>query len=131
MRGFLLLGSILGTLVGWLFYAAHTARADRWVNAVTLVEWQGTNCVVATGPSLGNPYVLGTPSTTCMPGPYGAVHWAQWQQGGYSGQLVGVDPIMGANNWIRCTLYVNGSVEVSDFAAVGDGTDVTCLRVVN
>lgn len=130
MRGFLVLGSILALLVGWLFWAAPNAHA-RYITAVTVVEWQGTGCVVATGPSLGNPYLLGTPSTTCMGGPPGSVRWARWDQGGYSGQYIGVNPIMGANNWISCTLYVNGAIEVSDYASAGDGTDVTCLRVVN
>lgn len=130
MRGFVILGTILTSLVAWLFWAAP-AKADRYISAVAVVEWQGTGCVVATGPSLGNPYLVGTPSTTCTPGSYGSPRWARWDQGGYSGQFIGINPIMGANNWISCTLYVNGAVEVTDYAAAGDGTDVTCLRVVN
>ena len=130
MRGFLVLGSILAALVGWLFWAAP-ARAYAYVSASTLVEWQGTPCVTATGPSLGNPYVIGTPSVTCQPGPSGAVRWSRWDEVRSSGQYVGVNPIMGGNAWIRCTLFINGAVEVTDFAAAGDGTDVTCLRVVN
>lgn len=40
MRGFLVLGTILTSLVAWLFWAAP-AKADRHVGAVAVVEWQG------------------------------------------------------------------------------------------
>jgi hypothetical protein len=132
MRGFLILGTILASLVAWLFWAApHSQAYINQVSASTLVEWQGSSCVAATGPSLGNPYLLGSPSYTCQPGPPGAVRWARWDELRVSGQLVGVNPIMGDNNWIKCTLFINGAVEISDYAAAGDGTDVSCLRVVN
>lgn len=130
MRGFVALGSLLTVLVGWLCWAAP-ARAERYVHALAVVEWQGTNCVLASGPSMGNRYIIGTPSTTCVAGYYGAVHSASWDQNGYSGQYVGIDPIMGDNNWISCVVYVNGRVEKTDYASAGDGSDVNCLRVVN
>lgn len=131
MRGFIVLGSILGVLVAALFWAAPAKAYINQVSASTLVEWQGSSCVQATGGSVGNPYVLGTPSYTCQPGPVSAARWARWDEIRVSGQYVGIDPIMGDNNWIKCTLFINGAVEVSDYAARGDGTDVTCLRTVN
>lgn len=131
MKGFLVLGSILATLLAALFWAAPADAYVNQVSASTLVEWQGSPCVQATGPSVGNPYVLGTPSYTCQPGPSGAPRWARWDELRVSGQYVGVDPIMGDNNWIKCTLFINGAVEVSDYATRGDGTNVTCLRTVN
>ena len=130
MRGFLILSTILGALVAALFWASD-AHATRVVNASTVVEWAGTPCVAATGPSMGNPYVIGTPSVTCQPGPAGAPRWSRWDEVRASGQYVGVDPIMGGNAWISCALYINGALEMTDYAAAGDGTDVTCLRVVN
>ena len=122
---------VLGTVLSGLLWSAPLAEADYYVHALAVVEWQGTDCVIAAGPSMGNRYVIGTPSTTCMYGPFGSARWAQWDQSGYSGQYVGIDPIMGANNWIKCTVYVNGRIEKTDYASAGDGTDVNCLRVVN
>lgn len=48
MRGFLILGTILATLIGWLFWAAP-AKAYAYVSASTLVGWQGTLCVTTAG----------------------------------------------------------------------------------
>lgn len=127
-----MLFTILASLVAWLFWAApHSNAYVRQVSASTLVEWQGSSCVAAVGPSLGNPYVIGTPSYTCQPGPVGSSRWARWDELRVSGQYVGVDPIMGDNNWVRCTLFINGVLEMTDYADAGDGTDVTCLRTVN
>jgi hypothetical protein len=40
MRGFLILGTILGSLVVWLFWAAPSGRADSLTFVGTQVEWQ-------------------------------------------------------------------------------------------
>jgi len=50
-----------------------------------------------------------------------------------SGELIGVDPDIQASpgvTWASCTLYINGTPVVSDYASRGDGTDVNCLWVV-
>lgn len=131
MKGFAILSTILAALMGWAFYAADRAVALMQVSGTTVVQWQGTSCVAAQGAAFGNPYQMGRPSLTCDGGPVGMVHTATWNELRVSGQYIGVDPIMGANNWISCTLYVNGELVVSDHADAGDGTDVTCLQVVN
>jgi hypothetical protein len=47
---------------------------------------------------------------------------------GWTGELIGVDPILeGPLTWASCTLYVDGRVAKTSFAARGDGNDVSCL----
>ena len=49
-----------------------------------------------------------------------------------SGQYVGADPVIsGRVTWAGCSVVVNGVLEHADYADAGDGTDVTCLRVLN
>lgn len=129
MRGFLILVSILATLMVWLFWAAPSSHAYREVFAVTRVEWAGSNCIQAYGASQGNPYLIGSPVWTCVAP--SAPHWAEWAESRATGQIVGVDPEMGDNAWIKCTLYINGRVEYVDWATAGNGHQVSCLRYVS
>ena len=57
-------------------------------------------------------------------------HFAATQDYASSGQLVGVDPIMGNADRITCSLFVNNQLVVSDSANAGDGTDANCLRTL-
>jgi len=129
VRSFIVLGGILAGLVGWLFWAAADAHAYQTVRAVTRVEWSGSNCVQAYGASQSNPYLIGAPVWACDGN--GSPHWAEWVEYRGSGQVVGIDPEMGANDWIKCTLWINGRVEYADQATAGNGHQVSCLRVVN
>lgn len=131
MKGFAILSTILAALMGWAFYAADRAAALIQVSGTTVVQWQGSSCVAAQGAAFGNPYMKGSPSLTCSADPAGMVHTATWTELRVSGQYIGVDPIMGSNNWVSCRLYVDGALVVADHADAGDGTDVTCLQVVN
>lgn len=125
MRGFLVLFTILASLVAWLFWAAPDAAASRWVTAVTRVQWGDSPCVQVYGASQSNPWLIGAPIYQCGGGQ------AEWVEQRQSGQVVGIDPEMGANSWISCTLWINGAVEWSDSALAGDGNQVSCLRYVN
>lgn len=129
MRGFLILGGILATLVGALFWVAPRAGAYQTVYAVTRVEWAGSPCVQVYGASVGNPYLIGSPVWQCDSN--GSPHWAEWTESRASGQVVGIDPEMGNNSWIKCTLWINGRVEYVDYATAGNGHQVSCLRYVN
>ena len=67
-------------------------------------------CIEHSGASNGNPYVLcwamaipACPTRTPPPGTNTA-----------SGQLIGVDPIMGNADWISCTITVDGRYSYSD-----------------
>lgn len=125
MRGFLVLSTILASLIVWLFWAAPKGHAYQSVRAVTYVQWGGSPCVQIYGASVGNPYLIGSPIYECGGGQ------AQWVEYRSTGQVVGVDPEMGNNSWIACQLYVNGRLEYSDSANAGDGNQVSCLRYVN
>ena len=116
-------------------FASHADLADKQVTfarlsenayAYTTVTWGGTACIEHSGASNGNPYVLGH-GETCMP----YSHTAYWDEVRSSGQLIGVDPIMGNASWISCTITIDGRFSYSDYASRGDNTDVNCLRVVN
>ena len=47
-----------------------------------------------------------------------------------AGDFYGADPIMGDAIWIICSVYIYWVLQVSDYAAAGDGHDVTCLRIM-
>ena len=64
-----------------------------------------------------------------LPGDY-AGGWSEWLQYAGPGQSVGVDPNMGANTWVSCTVYVNGRLDYADYASRGDGTDANCEWVM-
>ncbi len=47
---------------------------------------------------------------------------------GWTGELIGADPILEAPaTWASCTLYVDGRVAKTSYAVRGDGNDVSCL----
>lgn len=129
MRGFLVLGTILTSLVAWLFWAAPS-RADTTVRALTRVEWQGTDCIAFFAASNADKRVVGYPTFDCTPGPAGAPRWAEWEQDRTRGELVGIDPVMDGNNWMRCTVWVNARVVATDLALASDRREVSCLRTV-
>lgn len=128
MKGFLVLSTILASLVSWLFWAAPDADAAP-VFAVTRVEWAGNPCVQVYGASQNNPYLIGAPVWQCDTTP--GMHWAEWVESRTTGQVVGVDPEMGGNAWISCTLWVNGRIEAHAEATAGNGVQVSCLRTVS
>jgi hypothetical protein len=130
MKGFLVLGTILVSLIVALFWAAPSKAFVRYVQATTRVEWQGTNCIAFFGASNAEPDVVGYPSFDCIPGTAGLPRWAEWEETRTTGQVIGIDPIMDNNNWMRCTLWVNAQVVVTDYARARDGREVSCLRTV-
>ena len=78
----------------------------------------------------GSPCVgVGPYDVTFCPGDY-AGGWSEWLQYAGPGQSVGVDPNMGANTWVSCTVYVNGRLDYADYASRGDGTDANCEWVM-
>jgi hypothetical protein len=129
MRSFLILGSILAALVVWLFSIAPDSHAYSEVRGITEVRWSGSHCVQIYGAAVTNPYLIGSPVWQCDGG--NGTHAASWVEYRGSGQVIGIDPEMGDNDWISCTLWVDGRVEYSDSATAGNGHQVNCIRVVN
>ena len=99
------------------------------VFAVTRVEWTGSPCIQVYGASQNNPYLVGAPIYQCVAP--SAPHWAEWVESRSSGQVVGIDPEMGSNTWVRCTLWINDAIAFMDFAEAGDGHQVNCIHVVS
>lgn len=47
---------------------------------------------------------------------------------GWTGDVIGADPVIDSSiGWAECTLYIDGVVAKKDYAASGDGHDVSCL----
>ena len=118
-------GAAAAAIAATVGVASPAQAYSGYAYAHTVVTWGGTNCIEHSGASNGNPYVLGY-GHTCM-----YSHAAAWDEARSSGQLIGVDPIMGNADWISCTITVDGRFSYSDYASRGDGTDVNCLRTVN
>lgn len=92
----------------------------------TVVDWGGSSCLEYVSANKFNPYARSNPYTQCDSG-----HELSWQEQAASGEILGIDPIMGDNDWISCSITINGSWTYTSYAARGDGHDVTCLRTVN
>ena len=88
---------------------------------MTIVKWSGTDCIsvrTATGQrDLCDPYQQ-PPSEAVV------------EHGKAIGDLVGIDPIMGNAKWVGCEMFLNGGLTMSDVALAGDGSDATCLKVL-
>lgn len=115
----------LTAVVGPHLPSAH-AVPGRWVTET--VSWSPAPCVILNEPDPT------TGRTTTQTGP-------DCDYGGFTivrffaplGTLAGIDPVMGANTFISCSLAdtVTGEVFVTDHGFAGDGHDVTCLRRVD
>jgi len=103
---------------------AAPAQAYREVMTTTVVTWSGGDCIAYESTNVFNPYTTGY-NSQCS-----AAHQLTWYRYASSGEMVGVNPIMGGNDWIACHIVVDGVTEWSDYAEAGDGTDVNCLREV-
>lgn len=100
---------------------AQAAGAD----VTTLVRWQGSQCLAVTqADSYNNTYT----HTVCDPHDYVFGSYSLTEHNVWSGDTIGIDPIMGAATYIECTMWVNGVFEYFDKAVAGDGHDATCLR---
>ena len=118
------------SLIAALFWAAPAKAYTQTVAALTRVEWQGTNCIAFFGPSNDDKRVVGYPTFDCTPGTPGLPRWIEWEQNRSTGELVGIDPVMDGNNWMRCTVWINARIVVTDFALASDKREVSCLRTV-
>lgn len=99
-------------------------RADAIVSypriTVTVVWTGDPQCVAAHGPN-GSGGVEDI--AMCSPEQW----WTQSYRAPAAGQWIGVDPEMSGAETLSCTLAVNGTVILDDYAGRGDGTEVTCL----
>jgi hypothetical protein len=116
-------GGIAVASAGMFF--APLAQAEPYLipgmTVMTIVKWSGTDCITvrtATGQRDLCDSVQRPASEAVV------------EHGKAVGDLVGVDPVMGHAAWISCELYLNGSPYMGDTALAGDGSDVTCLRVL-
>lgn len=126
----MILGTILASLIAALFWAAPSRALTSQIDALTRVEWQGTNCIAFFAASNDDERVVGYPTFHCTSGTFGLPRWAEWEETRSSGEVVGIDPIMSDNNWMRCTVWINARVVVTDFALATDKREVSCLRSV-
>ncbi|KUI16933.1 hypothetical protein AU193_22375 [Mycobacterium sp. GA-1285] len=54
--------------------------------------------------------------------------WRYSESNIWPGDAFGVDPVMGAANFIECAIFRGGGRVWYDSAVRGDGSDVNCLR---
>src|SRR4029077_341768 len=87
---------------------ASPAQASGWHYTKTMVQWGGSSCINV---QEANAYGY---STYCG---YGNA-W-ELNERPYSGQSLGLDPIMGNASWIACQVYVDGRLDYADYASAG------------
>ncbi|ACH62078.1 hypothetical protein MYRNA_70 [Mycobacterium phage Myrna] len=113
----------LGAALAATVVAPPEAGASMSHVVTTYVQWNGVECL---------PYVFADryndlyPASACN-----AVHRLEVNETAFSGDIVGVDPIMGANLWLACQVYIDHQLAFSDSGTAGDGTDINCLRRLN
>lgn len=113
----------LGVAVAASTVTAPEAGASPSIVVRTDVTWYGVECL---NYRWADRYSDIHEGMECNP-----VHSASLTETAFSGDLVGLDPIMGAQYWIACQVYVNGRQVYADYAENNDGTDVNCMRRVN
>ena len=91
------------------------------ITVMTIVKWSGADCIPARTAD-GNRDLC---NTVAQPRSDAIV-----KHGHSVGDLVGADPAMGRADWVSCELFLNGSPTMHDVALAGDGSDVTCLTVL-
>jgi hypothetical protein len=119
----------MAPLVVWIaaspaFYAS-VAHAEPTtipgITVLTIVRWSGTDCIL--GRTADGQRDLC--NTVTQPRSESIV-----EHGKAVGDLVGVDPAMGKAAWVSCEMFLNGSSYMGDAALAGDGSDATCLKVL-
>lgn len=108
---------------GLLATAAPAQALTGSVVVRTDVAWYGVECLSY---RFADRYGALHDAVECNP-----AHQASLTEVAFPGDLVGLDPVMGANLQVACQVYVNGQQKYADYAENGDGTDVNCLRRVN
>lgn len=111
----------LGAALATAIVAPPEAGAAPSYQVRTEVTWSGVECLSFNFADRYGDIHQGT-------GICNSQHSTSVSETAFRGDLVGIDPIMGANRWIACQVYVNGVQIYADFAESGDGTDVSCLR---
>lgn len=119
----------IGGLVAFLIAAVSILAAPKSHAQVgsmihVSVVWSGpTNCIETVEPSRQGYNLLR--QNQCMAS-------QSYTQDYYSrlGEYIGVDPIMGAADWISCVVQIDGVTSKVSFATAGDGNDVNCLQIL-
>lgn len=100
----------------------------RGYETLTFVKWGGSPCIWVMSPTQGNYWSTSIDYVCDQNNDQQIV----FRTTALSGQYVGADPVIsGSVTWAGCSVVVNGLLEHADYADAGDGTDVTCLRVLN
>lgn len=98
--------------------AAAPAHADSFVR--TTVTWVGADCILIYHGWNGVAKPVCNPSGT----------YTYTEGNAWPGDQIGLDPIMGSASYIDCKMWINGVLSWSDAAYAGDGSDVTCHRIL-
>jgi hypothetical protein len=115
MRAKLISGAVGAAAVTAVALAPSANACGSLHYVTTQVSWGGSNCIAV--------QEVWRPEVFCG---YGNSWELDERVGHY--QDFGMDPTMGAADWISCNVYVDTQLVYSDFAVRGDGTDVNCIR---
>jgi hypothetical protein len=100
--------------------APPAPRSAAVATFTTYISWVGAPCIDYRYPNLDSVVA----QTTCDPSQtYAVIHTAR------SGQLIGVDPVMGQAVAIACKVVSNATQAVvyGDSGTAGDGHDINCI----
>lgn len=116
------LAVVIGTAIG--VGIATSAKADAAVHSIrVVVYWTGPRCIKVIAPLVSNPYSVGA-DINC--GGYVEASWVA-----LPGHLIGADPAPVVDTTtLGCMLYIDGSLDRSDYAGDNDLHDVNCLTTL-
>jgi hypothetical protein len=122
-----LVGGAAAAAIAATVGVASPANATDGYDAVPIhrvhveVYWTGSNCLQGWTPVGGNHNSVGS-VTQCN-----YSHQLYWDYAAAPGEWIGVDPEMGSNASIACSVSVDGYGVASDSALAGDGHEASCL----
>lgn len=103
---------------------AAPAQAITGSYITATVSWGPTACVEVHEPDPSTGRTTYATGTACGNGFLQVSYFAP------VGTLVGIDPVMGANSTVSCSIVASGRLLYSDYGTAGDGHDITCLRTL-
>jgi hypothetical protein len=102
---------------------ASPANAYSYAHSVTTeITWGGSYCIPTWSAGLYNRYTTGF-DTLCG----GSRTFTEIAR---PGEWYGADPDMGNASWVACTTWVDGHLDMSDYASAGNGHEASCLDVM-
>lgn len=130
MKNVAAFSALILALVGFAPTANTQPQLDGFTVVVTM-EWGSAKCIDFLVPTPASGRTKVQKYTNCDKGIIPGTGFTSASYFAPAGTLVGLDPEIGANDWVGCRITDADGAEIwSDYGTKGDGHDINCLREV-